>query len=311
MAQKAKFEATPTKYVGGLIQPEGPIILGDGTVILVEMGRGTLSRIDTEGNLSVVAEVGGGPNGAAIGPDGACYVVNNGGVSAEKVGPFRLPAEGYEWGWVDRVDLKNGRISRLYEGSADVPLTGLNDIVFDEWGGFWFTDCGKYHQQHLTHGGIYWASYDGGNLKQVVYPVLAPNGIALSPDGRTLYVALMEHRQLVAFTITGPGELRKAQGGQPQAEVLCSLPGNLKLDSMSVEECGNIVVAAMSGEGPGQLIVVSPEGDVVETVQAGTTMANNLAFGGSDMRQCYVALLRDGEVATLLWPRPGLRPLFT
>ena len=55
----------------------------DGTVILVELARGTLSRVDTEGVVSVVADLGGGPNGAAIGPDGFIYVCNNGGFDDE------------------------------------------------------------------------------------------------------------------------------------------------------------------------------------------------------------------------------------
>ena len=63
----------------GLRFPEGPIAMPDGSVILVEIERGTLSRVRPEGTVEVVAETGGGPNGAAMGPDGRCYVCNNGG----------------------------------------------------------------------------------------------------------------------------------------------------------------------------------------------------------------------------------------
>ena len=63
----------------GLQFPEGPVALDDGSVLLVEIARGTLTRVDADGKTSVVAECGGGPNGAAIGPDGAVYVCNNGG----------------------------------------------------------------------------------------------------------------------------------------------------------------------------------------------------------------------------------------
>jgi len=62
----------------GLRFPEGPIAMADGSVLLVEIARGTLSRV-RDGRVEVVADLGGGPNGAAIGPDGACYVCNNGG----------------------------------------------------------------------------------------------------------------------------------------------------------------------------------------------------------------------------------------
>src|SRR6202165_2850490 len=63
----------------GLRFPEGPVVMGDGSVLLVEIERGTLSRVDAEGRVEVVAQTGGGPNGAAMGPDGKCYVCNNGG----------------------------------------------------------------------------------------------------------------------------------------------------------------------------------------------------------------------------------------
>ncbi len=63
----------------GLRFPEGPIAMPDGSVVLVEIERGTLTRVLPDGTKEVIAETGGGPNGAAIGPDGACYICNNGG----------------------------------------------------------------------------------------------------------------------------------------------------------------------------------------------------------------------------------------
>ena len=63
----------------GLLFPEGPIAMPDGTVLVVEIARGTLTRVFPDGRKEIVAETGGGPNGAAIGPDGKCYICNNGG----------------------------------------------------------------------------------------------------------------------------------------------------------------------------------------------------------------------------------------
>ncbi len=62
----------------GLQFPEGPIAMPDGSVILVEIKRGTLTRV-WNGRSEVIAKIGGGPNGAAFGPDGAVYITNNGG----------------------------------------------------------------------------------------------------------------------------------------------------------------------------------------------------------------------------------------
>ena len=68
-----------TVLARGLQFPEGPVAMADGSVLVVEIRRGTLTRVDVDGKVEVVATPGGGPNGAAIGPDGACYLCNNGG----------------------------------------------------------------------------------------------------------------------------------------------------------------------------------------------------------------------------------------
>ncbi len=74
----------PQVVATGLRFPEGPVPMPDGSVLLVEIARGTLTRVAPDGSLSVVAELGGGPNGLAIGPDGAAYVCNNGASSGSR-----------------------------------------------------------------------------------------------------------------------------------------------------------------------------------------------------------------------------------
>ena len=75
----------------GLKFPEGPIAMPNGDVVLVEIARKTLSRIRPNGSNEVIAETGGGPNGAAIGPDGACYICNNGGFNWEETPEWLRP----------------------------------------------------------------------------------------------------------------------------------------------------------------------------------------------------------------------------
>src|SRR5262245_8034749 len=66
------------EVASGLLFPEGPLALPDGSVLVVEMCGGRITRILPGGGTDVVADTGGGPNGLALGPDGAVYVCNNG-----------------------------------------------------------------------------------------------------------------------------------------------------------------------------------------------------------------------------------------
>src|SRR5258707_14899058 len=65
----------------GLEFPEGPVVMPDGSVVLVEIRGKRLTRVYPDGRKEVVAEIPGGPNGAALGPDGKIYICNNGGFS--------------------------------------------------------------------------------------------------------------------------------------------------------------------------------------------------------------------------------------
>src|SRR3546814_15125304 len=135
-----------TELATGLQFPEGPIAMDDGSIVLVEIARGTLTRVSPDGSVTVVAELGGGPNGAALGPAGAVYVCNNGGCFTwEHVMGFTLPGpvpDAWEGGSIQRVDLDTGEVTTLYTASSSGPLRAPNDTVFAAHGDFWFTDHG-------------------------------------------------------------------------------------------------------------------------------------------------------------------------
>lgn len=139
---------TPVREIArGLQFPEGPIAMPDGTFLVVEIARETLTRVLPDGRTEVVATPGGGPNGAAIGPDGACYVCNNGGFEwVRHAGRGPMPsgqAKNYSGGRIERIDLRTGKVEVLYSRSDQAPLKGPNDLAFDSHGGFWFTDLGS------------------------------------------------------------------------------------------------------------------------------------------------------------------------
>src|SRR5262249_9973965 len=140
----------------GLRFPEGPIAMEDGSVILVEIARGTLTRC-WNGKAEVSANIGGGPNGAAIGPEGARYSRNNRGTQQIERGGGTIPtslAPDYSGGRIERVDLATGKVERLYDTVGAHKLRGPNDLVFDKSGGFWFTDYGKDMERTRDRSGL-------------------------------------------------------------------------------------------------------------------------------------------------------------
>src|SRR5262249_16474881 len=131
------------EIASGLQFPEGPIALPDGSVLLVEIQRGALSRVPSDGRLTVVAETGGGPNGAAIGPDDKVYVCNNGGFEWHQVAGFTVPGDqptNYVGGSIQRVDIGSGRVETVYTECNGHPPRGPNDLVFGTHGGRWLPD---------------------------------------------------------------------------------------------------------------------------------------------------------------------------
>jgi len=296
----------------GLRFPEGPIALDDGSVLLVEIARGTLSRVRADGRVQVVADLGGGPNGAALGPDGAVYVCNNGGFrwGTEIDGTFRPlgQAEDYSGGRIERVDLATGRFERLYDTVDGLGLRGPNDLVFDAHGGFYFTDLGKVRATELDRGGLFYGRPDGSAVHAIARPVLAPNGIALSPDGCTLYYAETEGARLWAFDITAPGTVRKDGWPSPHGgRLLAASPGGhwQRFDSMAVDALGNVCIATLMHGG---ITVVSPDASLTSFVPLPDRFTTNLCFGGPDRRTAYVTLSGSGRLIAIDdWPVPGLK----
>jgi gluconolactonase len=288
----------------GLQFPEGPVAMPDGSVLVVEIRRRTLSRVTADGKVEVVAELGGGPNGAAIGPDGACYVVNNGGFLWSDLDGMSIPFDmktmsnqppDFKGGWVNRVDVTTGEHSVLYRECDGEPFCGPNDIVFDADGGFWFTDFGKSRARDTDRGGLYYAKPDGSSVVQAARGLLGPNGVGLSPAGDRVYVAESYTGRLLAWDVEAPGTVRS-----PMGTVVECTKGHF--DSLAVEATGAVVVAAI-GDG---LCVVQADGSGHDYVAMPDRFTTNVCFAGDDMRTAYVTLSGTGRLVATEWPRPGL-----
>jgi len=279
----------------GLGFPEGPVAMADGSVILTELRKGRCAHVTADGKVSVFSDNGGGPNGLAVGPDGALYCTNNGG-----------PHPDYKGGSIQRLDPTTGEAKLLYAECDGHRLSGPNDLVFDTTGGFYFTDLGKRHARHRDHGGIYYARPDGSKIVCLIYPFLSPNGCGLSPDGKILYVADTASARLYAFDIEAPGVLAKTKADFAHSgRVVGGAPaGPAYFDSLAVLANGNICVATITTS---KITELSPQGEIVREVNMPDVFPTNICFGGPDLRTAYITLSDKGQLGVMRWPTPGLK----
>lgn len=292
----------------GLRFPEGPVWLPNGDLLVGEMAKNRVVRITPHGKVTTEVELpGGSPNGLAIGPDGALYICNSGGFAWEDTDDGYLrsvgkPA-GFTGGSIDRYDLKTKKLTTLYTHCGDKRLIGPNDLVFDRDGGLWFSDLGTMAGR-VDLCGAYYCRIDSNFITEVAFPFYGANGIALSPDDKTLYVAETPTGRLWAFDITGRGTVEKRGGWHSQngGRVVYTLPSYYRCDSIAVEAGGNICIATLRASG---ISSVTPDGKLTELILFDDPSVTNICFGGTDMKSAFVTLSGKGKVARMDWLRPG------
>ena len=287
----------------GLEFPEGPVVMPDGSIVLVEIKRGTITRVDPDdGSVDVVAQPGGGPNGAAIGPDGALYVCNNGGFEWGEARGLTIPglvADDYSSGRIERIDLETGAVEVVYADVDGVPLKGPNDLMFDSTGGCWFTDHGKMRARTRDRGGLYYGKADGSSVREIAFPLDGPNGVGLSPQQDRVYVADTHQGSLLYWELDGPGEL----AGSPHGRFLARPAGRKLFDSLAIDAEGNVSVATIQ---TGGISTFTPDGEELDFFAVDDPLCTNICFGGADMKTAFITLSGTGKLIRADWPRPGL-----
>lgn len=272
----------------GLGFPEGPVVMADGSVIVVELMSKQVTRC-WNGRKEVVCATGGGPNGLAIGPDGALWLCNNGGLY--ETGP------GTE-GRIERIDLATGRLERVYDACEGIALEAPNDLVFGADGRLWFTDLGTIGPTGKAFGGLYSCLPDGSAITATKRGALSYNGVGLSPDGRHVYVADTFQARLYHYDA-------RVEAQEPG--YVATAWGPVAFDSLAVTAAGNICVATLF---EGGITTITPEGGMTKHPIPGEEHVTNIAFGGEDMRDAYITLSGTGRLVRTRWEEPGLKLAF-
>ncbi|WP_373504879.1 SMP-30/gluconolactonase/LRE family protein [Aestuariivirga sp.] len=289
---------TFAEIIGGLGFPEGPVWMPDGSILIVELAAGTVCRVSPGGQKQVIATPGGSPNGAALGPDGYLYVCNSGGFTWARRDGLLWPTgtpDDYSGGRIERVNIETGKVERLYETCNGHPLSGPNDIVFDAHGGFWFSDHGKRRARHVECGGLYYAKADGSLIREVVYPLVTANGVGLSPDGRTVYVAETDTGHIWAWDIMAPGTI--ARDGLLPGRHLAGAPGFKAWDSMAVTRDGTLHIASLFNGG---ITSISPLGADLGFLPLPDPLTTNICFDAAE-HHAFVTLSGSGRLVKVNW----------
>jgi len=251
----------------GLAFPEGPVF-HDGEVLFTEITGGRISACAADGSVRVVAETGGGPNGATIGPDGALWITQNGGMGH---GP-RAEAG------IQRATL-DGAVSQPFTSVAGVTLEGPNDLCVGPDGRLWFTDPrGESDPGSNGLNGRLFAvdiATGDGELVAELEPVF-PNGIAFDGDG------------VLHWTESFTRRVMRLVGGAP--ELVAQLPERYFPDGMCFGADGTMYVASTYGH---CVSVIDGSGEIVDRLMCGDGMPTNCCFAGTSL---YVTESRRGTL---------------
>jgi gluconolactonase len=276
--------------------PEGPVFDDLGNLYVVELAAGRVTRFAPDGGRSVLAEMGGSPNGLAFSTDRNLYVCNGGGRWAASACTDHKEGPGDGQSAVLRLSL-DGHFETIVSEIDGIPLNAPNDICSDRDGNLWFTDPAWLKPDGSVDPGSICFTTPEGHAVRAHTGLVYPNGIALSPDGETLLVAESGKGRIVAFPILGPGRLGERQH-------YGYLGRGTVPDGFCLDLTGRVICA---GHGTWKLFVFPPGGGELErTITMDDKDVTNLCFGGADNSTLYVTESDQGRIATIEWDQPGL-----
>ena len=254
---------------------EGPVFDDLGHLYVADIPFGRIFRIDPAGHWSQVAEYDGEPNGMKF------------------LDARTLLVADYKNGLM-RIDVATGAVTPHLQRRNSERFKGLNDLVIDAKGSIYFTDQGQ-TGLHDPTGRLYRLRTDG-QLDLLLSNVPSPNGVALSLDGKVLYLAVTRGNCVWRVPLLGDGSVAKV--GQFFTSYGPSGP-----DGLAVDTEGRVLVA---NPGLGCVWVLNARAEPVLVLRgpAGSSITN-IAFGGADRSTLFVTDSTHGSIMKMRLDVPG------
>lgn len=265
----------------GLGHPEGPDILPDGRIVMVETYTSRIVAWSRERGIHTYADCGGGPNACMLGTD-ALYITQNGGTA----GPWRAEVMGVpsiQKAWAD------GRVETVVTEVDGIALQAPNDLTFGPDGRLYFTDPADYLPDDRKPGRVFALRPDGTGECLEELPSAYPNGIVAEADGSIVWVESYER-----------GVYRKRPGSP--SEQISVLPEGHVPDGLKVAANGDLWVTTFMGGG---VDILRPDGTISDFLETGGTVLNCVFHGGdliiTDMGDMRGALTDAAPMEGRLW----------
>jgi gluconolactonase len=255
---------TQTVVVDGLQSPEGPSFSKEGVLHFVDWDAQKVYYVGKEGKLQTLVHTEGVPTGSKFHRNGLLYVADG------KLGVIAVDPSGH-------IEIK----AEEWQGQE---FRGPNDLIFSSHGDVYFTDPKGSDRDHPI--GNVFILRPSGKVEYFVGGMQFPNGITLSDDEQTLYLAETLQNKIWAFELDENGLERSRK-------VFAELEGGVGPDGMAFDQEGNLFIAHF---GKGVISVINPDGKLIRELDAGGKNPTNLAFWEDAL---YVTEVEKGQVLRL------------
>lgn len=252
------MRATIETLVEGLGHPEGPDVLPDGRIVMVETYTGKIVAWSAERGLHDYAACGGGPNACTLGSDGAVYITQNGGTAgAWKADVMGVPSIQKAW--------PDGRVEEVTREVDGIALQAPNDLTFGPDGRLYFTDPADYLPNDRRPGRVFALAPDGTGELLEELPAAYPNGITAEPDGSIVWVESYDR-----------GVYRKRPGAP--SELITRLDEGHIPDGLKIAANGDLWVTAFMAGG---VDILAPDGTHKDFLETGGVPLNCIFLDGA------------------------------